>query len=191
MEHSIPQKGKSKAPLSDARARRSREALRAALLGLLEKAPLEQITIRDICAVSAVGYTTYFRHYPSKDALLDDLAAEEIGRLVDLSLPVRDSVDSRAAWLAVCAYVHERRTLWSALLTGGAAGAVREEFIRLAREVAKTRLEPAAWLPAELAILLSISTMLEILAWWLRQAEPCPAEQIAEILDRVAAGVGG
>jgi AcrR family transcriptional regulator len=191
MEHSIPQTGKPKTPLSDARARRSREALRAALLGLLGGRPFEQITIRDLCAASGVGYTTYFRHYPTKEALLDDLAADEIGRLVGLALPVLDAVDSRAAWRATCAYVDERRGLWSTLLTGGAAGFVREEFLRLAREVAKTHGRPTAGLPEELAIRLSIGALLEVLAWWLRQESPAPVDEVAGILDRVAFRAGG
>jgi AcrR family transcriptional regulator len=190
MEYSIPQNGKPKTPLSDARARRSREALRGALLILLGERPFEQISIRDLCAASGVGYTTYFRHYSTREALLDDLAADEIRRLVGMALPVLDAVDSRAASTATCAYVDERRTLWSTLLTGGAAGFVREEFLRLAREVAKTHGAPAAWLPEELAIRLSIGALLEVLAWWLRQAEPVPIDQVAEILDRAAFRAG-
>jgi hypothetical protein len=42
----------------DARAVRTREALRRALLRLLDLKSLEQITIRDICEVADVGYTT-------------------------------------------------------------------------------------------------------------------------------------
>jgi AcrR family transcriptional regulator len=47
---------------------RTRDALQRALLRLLEVKPLDQITIRDICAVSKVGYTTFFRHHPTKGA---------------------------------------------------------------------------------------------------------------------------
>jgi AcrR family transcriptional regulator len=45
--------------------------------------PLEQISIRDIAADSHVGYTTFFRHYPTKEALLEDLARDEMERLLD------------------------------------------------------------------------------------------------------------
>ena len=59
----------------DARAVRTREALRRALLDLLEDKSLEQITIRDITAAAGIGYTTFFRHHPTTESLLDDLAA--------------------------------------------------------------------------------------------------------------------
>src|ERR1035438_1021857 len=91
----------------DARAVRTREALRRALLRLLDLKVLEQITIRDICAVADVGYTTFFRHHATKESLLNDVAAEQIGRLVGLTLPVADTSDTRTASIALCTYVDE------------------------------------------------------------------------------------
>jgi len=184
MEHSVPKHKDDLAPVIDARVRRSRAGLRQALLDLLQAKPLEQITIRDIAESAGVGYTTYFRHYPSKEALLDDLAAEEIQRLCDLTLPVYDSADSFAACLALCGYVDRHRVLWSALLTGGAAGTVREGLLRQGRAAAVTR--SPGWLPADLGVMLAVSVTVELMTWWLRQADPLPAAHIAEILDRVA-----
>jgi AcrR family transcriptional regulator len=155
--------------------------LRQALLALLESTPLEQITIRDIAAAAGVGYTTYYRHYTDKEALLRDLAAEEVRRLSELTIPVYDEADSRAACLALCAYVDGRRSLWSALLTG-ASGFVREEMLRQGREAAAER--PPGWLPGDLGIVLSATVIVELLAWWLRQPDPPPAALMADVLDR-------
>src|SRR5262245_55895776 len=125
--------GKSRAaaaaPAMDARMVRSREALRTALLELLERKSLEQITIREIVTQAEIGYATFFRHHPTKDALLRDLIADQIDGLVNMALPALDAANSRAACQALCAYVDERRALWSTLLTGGASSAMREEFI--------------------------------------------------------------
>src|SRR5258705_13986730 len=89
----------------DARAVRTRQTLRQALLQLLERTPLERITIRDICASAGVGYTTFFRHHQTKESLLDDVAAAEIGRLVALALPVAETTDIRTASVALLSYV--------------------------------------------------------------------------------------
>jgi AcrR family transcriptional regulator len=166
---------------NDARAIRTREALRRALLDLLEVKPLEQITIRDIAAAAGIGYTTFFRHHPTKESLLDDLAAEQIRRLINLALPVMDARNARAASEALFAYVDEQRSLWSTLLTGGAAGALREEFLRITREIAVTWPGTGTWPPVEVATLLVVSGTLELLAWWLRQSKPLPIEEIADI----------
>jgi AcrR family transcriptional regulator len=183
MEQAIP-KGKpiSSAP-TDARVRRNRAALRHSMLQLLEAKPVEHITIGEIVAAAGIGYTTYFRHYPSKEALLEDLAAEEIGRLFELTLPLFDPSDSPEACLAVCNYLDQRRPLWRALLTGGAAGTVREEFLRRGREAAIGRPQVGR-LPADLALVLAVTVTIQTLDWWLRQAEPWPAVKVAEIISR-------
>jgi AcrR family transcriptional regulator len=169
----------------DARAVRTREALRRALLRLLELKPLEQITIRDICEVADVGYTTFFRHHPTKESLLDDVAAEQIGELVGLTLPLADPSDPHAASVALFTYVDEHRKLWSTLLTGGAERAMRDEFLRLSREIAATRGRPGVWPPADIATILVVSSTIELLSWWLRQRKPWTIEQVAEIHERV------
>lgn len=169
----------------DPRAVRSRQALHAALLSLLETKTLDQITVRDIAARAGVGYATFFRHHPTKEALLDDVAAQQIRCLFNLALPVMDAHDLRAASIALFRYVDEHRALWSTLLTGGAAGTIREEFLRQARGAAASRAPSSDWMPSEVGILLIVSGTLELLAWWLRQTEPLPIERMAQIYDRI------
>jgi hypothetical protein len=83
-------------------------------------------------------------------------------------------------------FVDQHRLLWTALLTGGAAPIVREELLRQGRDVSSTCSLGESWLPAGLGLVLAVSTIIELIVWWLRQAKPLPAGQIAEILDRVA-----
>lgn len=171
--------------LTDPRAVRSRKALHRALLALLNRKPLEQITIRDITAKAGVGYTTFFRHHPTKESLLEELAAEQIGSLFNLSVPVLDSLDLRSASLALFTYVSNHRAVWKTLLTGGANGFVRKEFLRLARMVAAQRSDPDSWLPPDFGAILIVSGTLELLTWWLNQDDPLPVERVAEILAGV------
>lgn len=171
--------------MADVRVRRSREDLRTALLDLLNAKTFDDITVREIAAHANVGYTTFFRHYPSKDALLDDLAAKEIGRLTAHVLPIYDSKDPVGACLAMCAYVQAQRPLWSALLTGGAASIVREELLKRSREATSTQPESGS-LPPELGSALAVAVIVELLSWWLRQPQPWPADRVAEVLYRTA-----
>jgi AcrR family transcriptional regulator len=171
--------------VTDARMVRTRAALRQALLALIERMPFDAITVRDLVAEADIGYATFFRHYPSKGALLDEVAADQIHRLVEMSAPALSNEGPRASSMAVCTYVDEHRALWSALLTGGAAGAMREEFSRVARQSAQHQIPTNSWLPVELGIIYGVGATVEILAWWLRQPEPLSVERIAEILDRL------
>jgi AcrR family transcriptional regulator len=169
----------------DPRAVRSRQALTDAFLKLLETKPLERVSIRDVVGTAGVGYTTFFRHYAGKRELLDSVAAEQIRTLFDLALPVMDAYDVHSGATALFGYVDAHRPLWSKLLTGGAAGTIREEFLRLAGKVAATQGRADGWLPADVGAILIVSGTLDLLAWWLRQSDPLPIQRMVEILECV------
>ncbi len=170
---------------TDARQVRSRHALTGALLALLEEKPFDQVTIREITARAGTGYATFFRHYPTKEALLGDVASAEIAGLIAMTTPVLSDTNSYASSLALCVHVGNHHKLWSALLTGGAAGIVRAEFIRQARVLAETMPQPEGWLPADLAVVYGTGSTIDLLAWWLAQEQDYPPDRIAEILDKL------
>lgn len=146
---------------------------------------MDQISIRDIAATAGINYTTFFRHHPTKESLLGDIAAEEIQHIVGMSFPIFRDTDSRSGSLALCTYVNDNRALWTTLLTGGAAAAMRQEFVRLSKEIASSWESPLEWLPADLGTVMTASGTFELLAWWLGQAHPLPSERVAEIYHRM------
>jgi AcrR family transcriptional regulator len=170
----------------DARAARTSVALQETLLALLEEKPFEQITVREICARSGIHYATFFRHHPNKEALLDHVAAEQIDRLCELTLPIMQALDDQTSFRALCDYVNEHRILWSALLNGGAGAAMREEWLRVSREVAATTPPRNSWLPVELGIICSVSLIAETVSWWLAQKPGAySVDAIADIMHRL------
>ncbi len=175
----------NQATSSDRRIRRTRQAIRLALQKLLQTQDLEQITIRDIAAEADVAYTTFFRHYPTKETLLTELADDEIARLLDFCFPILNTDDTYSACLALCHFVEENSLLWAALLTGGAAGAIRAAFIKRTLDHSAFWPPEHEWLPADIGLALIVGMIIELLSWWLRQAQRDPAEKIATILDRL------
>lgn len=172
------------ANLSDPRAVKSRQALRTALLSLLEHKPFEQVTIREIAAEAGVHYATFFRHHPTKEALLDDVAADQIDRLVAMTLPLLGAKDDLAAFLALANYVNDHRELWTTLLTGGAADTMRSEWLRVSKEVAVERAPKNGWLPVELLVSCSVSLIIETISWWLAQPPgACSPKHLAQYLE--------
>ena len=170
---------------TDARQLRSRAALKGALLELLEERPFDNLSIREISARAGTGYATFFRNYPDKEALLADVASEEIASLLEMTQPIFHAESSAETTQALCRYIEGHRKLCAALLTGGAAGILRAEFIRQARELAKAMPRPEGWLPADLAVVYGTGATIDLLAWWLAQEGGYPAERIAGILDRL------
>ena len=181
----MSQQPKQKSPPKK-RATRTRKALCQALLTLLEEKAFENITIREVTARAEVGYATFFRRYPDKETLLHDSAAQEIENLLHMTLPMLDLKDRKASNIATCNYVWEHRALWKALLAGGAAATLKEEYLSQALQLAESKSAPDAWLPGDLAVTFSVTALLEILAWWLKQSEPFPPEQIAMYIDQLA-----
>lgn len=182
-----------RAEYGDARQIRSRNALMAALLALLQERSFDQLTIRAITARAGTGYATFFRHYPHKEALLEDVASAEIAGLLSMTVPILYDVNSEESTRALCVHVAEQRKLWSALLTGGASATVRAEFIRQARELDRGALRPSDWLPSDLAVVYGTGATIDLLAWWLAQKQEYSADDVASILDRliIAPLVGG
>lgn len=176
---------------TDARQVRSRNALTGALLALIEEKPFDQLTIREITGRAGTGYATFFRHYPTKEALLADVASGEIADLLARTIPILHADNSYASTLALCIHVSEHAMLWSALLTGGAAGIVREEFIRQARGLIDGAVPRNDWLPSDLGVVHGTGSTIDILGWWLAQGggeQPTSAhtpEEIATILHRL------
>lgn len=170
----------------DARLVRTDLALRKAFLALLERKSLDQITIREITAKAGVHYATFFRHHETKEALLDHVAADQIDRLVELTVPILDTNDSLTAFVVLCTHVSDHRKLWTTLLTGGAAAALRAEYLRVSRIVASERASKDLEVPVDLAVVCTVSLILDTLAWWLAQPRDAYSiRQIAAILDRI------
>ena len=168
----------------DARQVKTDTALRASLLALITRQSYDKITVRHIVAEAGIGYATFFRHYPGKDALLDAVTGEELGAMLALTAPLLSPENTRATCIALAEYVGGRRAVWTALLTGGAAGHLKEQFARLASHTALSG-SSNTWIPHDLGVIFGVTSTVEILAWWLRQAPDYPVEKVAELLDRL------
>ena len=172
--------------VKDARIVRTRQALQQALLALIERKPFEDISIREIAIEAGVHFATFYRHHDTKESLLNDIAAEQIISLVELVLPVVYKRDRHDVHLALCSYVEEHRTLWKTLLTGGAAGTLKKELMRLCLEPAIERVSKSCDIPVELVVLSTVSVQIEALTWWLTQPEGAVSiEALAHMMDRL------
>lgn len=169
----------------DARMLRSRSALRHALIRLLEAEPLEAISVRDIVREARVGPATFYRHYETRADLLDDIAAQEMEALLDVALPVLKTTGSRKAALALCLYVEQHKRLWTAMLTGGAAGAMRMAFQKHIQRARATLGTSNSSIPPALGVAVGASGLIEVLSWWLSEGQDYDAEQIAGFLHEL------
>jgi AcrR family transcriptional regulator len=180
MDH-ISEKRFASIPL-DARKVRTREALSHALVALLQTTSLEEISVRDITNQAGTGYATFFRHYATKGALLNDVAEALTRQLMEKALPYLGS-GTRAAALAMCRNIDEQREVWSALLSNGAADVMRQELLNQVKKVPISVQESSAWMPTELRLRVGVCSTVEIISWWLESGGAISLGEVAEILD--------
>lgn len=168
---------------TDARALRSRAALREALLSLIEEKDFQQIPVREIATRAGVTFPTFYRQFATKEDLLADIARDELARLAARMSLRRDRDNAEITARSICEYVGQHRALWAVLLGTGAAAVMRDEFVKLTEEWAgvEDRINPE--LPADMVASFVIASMFEILGWWLRQPADYSAERIARYLE--------
>lgn len=177
----------------DARIVRTRQALRQAMIDLAAENPLEAITVRAIAARAGIGYATFFRHYADKEALLADVADMLTGSFLQQVRPLLREKDRRGAARSLCAFVEANLPIHKALIAGGAGETVRAGMLRQTL-LTLDRARPAAPHDAldEVLLFHLTSSILNLLAWWLRNLDRVDAEAMAEIIERaVLTPVGG
>jgi AcrR family transcriptional regulator len=165
----------------DPRAQRSIAALREALLELLQTRRFDQIEIKHITDGAGVSYRTFFRRFANKEELLEEIAAGEAGNLLMLGEAAMAGPDPESSVSRMCEYVENHRKLWTVLLTGGAASAMREEFMRIAREHSGARPRINPWLPLDLAVTFVANGIFDIFAWWMIQPEDYPISNVVKL----------
>ena len=163
---------------------RTRAALRRAMTELLAEQPFEALTVREIAARAGVGYATFFRRYPDKEALLYEVAELLMSELLQVMLPARERRDTAAMSQEVCRFTADHAPVCRAILAGGAEGMVRAEMVRRAmgQVLSRSPRAPADAL-AELLVFHSVSATLNLLAWWLRTHEELNPAVMAQALD--------
>ncbi|WP_374580751.1 TetR/AcrR family transcriptional regulator [Sphingomonas sp. J344] len=182
MDHKI---AKRSAVSSDARAVRSRVALRTALIELIGERPFGEISVAALTERAGIGYATFFRHYPDLAAVLAEIADGLIAELLELLVPLLRARDGAAAMRALTAEVGARRQLAHALLTG-AGDSMRQAITRRAIDQAMAApTDTPGGLPRELAVTHLVGATLTILTWWLDRAPETTADEVATILDRL------
>jgi AcrR family transcriptional regulator len=171
--------------LSDARVVRTREALRQAMTELAAESPLDAITVRAIAARAGVGYATFFRHYTDKDALLAEVSELLIREFLLQVRPLMQQQDRPAAARSLCQYVLDHLAIHKALLAGGSGETVRAEMLSQAMKVmAASRTRKPDGPLDDLLLFHVVSTILNLLAWWLRNLDAVDAATMSEIVER-------
>jgi len=174
----------------DLRIRRTRLALREALLALIEEKGFETLIVQDIADRAMINRVTFYKHYRDKYDLLEQIMQE---MLSELSTPVTTLLQSPkneaviaelTPWLE---HVASHANFYRMMLgkEGNAAFAAQlRDYLEGIVEQAVTRMQfnQPATLPLPLLRRFATAGFLGVVSWWLEQEEPWPVQELARQL---------
>jgi AcrR family transcriptional regulator len=168
---------------SDRRIVRTRNELAQALVALTLEKDYDAITIREITERASIGYATFFRHYPDKDALLLDVLELVLDELITLLHPRGDFDDAAHEGALLFRYVQEHAELCRVFLKSRGSQLllerVRDAGVRSA--LASNRIRADAAVPPDVAAHHLVVASLGLIQWWLEHDMPYSPERMGMI----------
>lgn len=176
----------------DLRIRRTRLALRNALLSLIEEKGFEAITVQDLADRAMINRVTFYKHYHDKYELLEHTMHEMLG---ELSQPVETLLhapaDDGAVYAALVDWLEQVGRYASFYRTmlgkdGNAAFAAQlrnylEAMVSQVIERSPKNAPPA--LPRAVRMRFVAAGFLGVTEWWLEQKGPLPVPEVATQLQ--------
>ena len=168
---------------TDARVRRTRDALGDALVALMQEKPFETITVQDVLDRAQVSRSTFYAHYSDKDDLLMS-DAEEFFESISMALSVHgDKSDRVFPVMEFFVHLSDVQPFYKALVKSGkfqenmelARGHFARGIERRLSELPRGKSIPPHQLPA--IAFTHAGALLSLLMWWLdRGMRESPAE---------------
>ncbi len=178
----------------DRRVRRTKKLLGEALIALALDQDFEEITIQEITDRADIGYRTFFRHYADKDELLLDVLSHVRDEMREFMGPppieqfinpkdrvaeeISAAIDFRHVQLFQ--HVQDNQDLYRVLLFGNRN--LLQPMKDFAIQEFKANFPQQLKTPVPFDILINhiISTMINLVRWWLEADLPYTPEEMGE-----------
>ena len=177
---------------TDRRSMRTRYALRGALMNLMGERAWDDIAVQDVCDRADIGRSTFYSHYPNKDALL-------LGSLDDLRVALVHLAAERAATrdkgrqtgfgfaLGLIEHAHEQRKVFRSLIGRRSGFVVQQRFREMVIRLVTDELPVSTGkLPREAVARCIAAAFVELLSWWVEQRTPMPTEELATLFQEMS-----
>lgn len=180
----------SKNDSSDRRVQRTRERLGAALIGLLEDKPIDQVTIREVLDRAGVGRSTFYVHYRDKEDLLLSQFENGLEMWSNILSAQREKSRRVVAVTEFFGHVASARRLYRSLV---AAGRIQSFFDLahgyFARGIAQRLNDIGVSIPSkrelEARSYALSGNLVSLLRWWLDRGAKEPPEDMDRLFHRM------
>lgn len=166
--------------VQDRRVKRTQQMLARALIALTLEKGYEAVTIRDITERADIGYATFFRHYHTKDELLQVVLDVVVTDLVDLVHPAEFDTDPQAVGVLLFRYVQEHSEMVRVLLDSHAL--LEQTIASITQDIVSKRASmPDSTVPMEIVAYHIVTSSVALIKWWLDHQMPYSPEQMGAI----------
>ena len=178
----------------DRRSQRTRMALRDALVELITERGWDDIAVQDVCVRANVGRSTFYLHYPNKDALLqgglEGLQGELQRQARKRSGNAKTSTDTSGVFLFVpglIEHAHEQRKLFQGLIGKRSGYVVQQRFSEMVlRLIADELPASTSGFPRGAVARWLAGAFVELLSWWIEQPKPMPPAELAVLFNELS-----
>jgi AcrR family transcriptional regulator len=179
---------------ADRRSVRTRNALRRALMELLAERGWDEIAVQDLCERADVGRSTFYSHYPNKDALLkrglEGLQAElqRQARAMDhIARPNGGPAEGFGFAPGLIEHAMEQRAVFRGLIGRRSGYAVQQRFREMVIRLISQELPASSGgFPRQAVARCLAAAFVELLSWWVEQRTPMPAARLATLFNELA-----
>jgi AcrR family transcriptional regulator len=175
----------------DRRILKSQEAIKKAIIELMSKKKLDDVTIQDISDKANVSRGTIYLHYMDKFDLLDKLIEEHLNEMRELceSASEMDYIDANLIWFE---YLESNYLFFSTMLASKGAPSFRNQFLEFLIEEFKDEVDTTKGknhgLNDDVILQFIVTSYAGIVEWWITNGMPYPthvmAEQVGILLER-------
>ena len=180
---------------TDRRSQRTRELLQKALIELIGKRGLDEITIQDIVDRANVGRTTFYLHYKSKDELFischQSIVSEfHLGSLHPLSREELLSPKAPAGMTSIYQHFEDGRASLYSIFQGENSLPILRRMRELNAQEIEANLR-SVFSGADSAIPLNMlanylaGAHISLLQWWLDKRRPYKPQELAQTFHRL------
>ncbi len=168
---------------TDLRVQRTRRRLGEAMVELTLERGYDALTIRDLTERAEIGYATFFRHYPDKEALLRDLLEEVLEGLMERLEPLTADADAALTGALVFEHVREHAPLYRLLLASQPSVDLLGRALEVGAEEINRSFDgrEGSPVPLEIAAHHIIRSFVALIEWWLAHDMPYPPETMGEV----------
>ena len=113
----------------DRRVKKTKTAIKQALITLLKQTKFDEITVTKLTQIADVSRKTFYDHYTDKYELIDELSAEYLQELNEVSHGPKDisTKERLVLWLS---YIKEHQTIFQQLIVNDSSYLFQDKFLK-------------------------------------------------------------